>query len=485
MLLKDDLFKLVKAMSKSEKRYFSLDAQKSGKKGSRYLEVFRFLSDMDEFNDERLKKKFPKNLSSDKSYLYDAILRSMRDYRSTKSKAAQIKEKIQDSRYLFERGLYKQCDSRLQEANDIATELGDELMILEVARERLLTIKSNKEKNFVEYVESLLEDKEKALANVNQFFKYSDAYYEMTMKVAKNFQSPIENKESIVLPDFFEEEKNDVKSIQTERRFLQSKALYYQLKGDKKKLLEYFKKTVEWWKKNPLYKEEEFFRYVADTSNLIYGYIANQKFEEAELCINEMFENQPALIHEKRVWLENIYLYKLVLLLNSMDYSKDYRKAKDLVMEIEKVVNEYGFTNNHVLFGNVSLLYFLIGDYHKCQNWSAKIIDAPNTGLRADIQVFVRILNLICLYETEELELLENGIRNVKRFFKRHEIALDSLESQIFQKLTILFKSNPYTDQSIKDDFIVFLSEKEKTKNSRNDLVGILLMWLSPITTAS
>ena len=466
-------------MSKSEKRYFTLDAQKSGKKGSRYLEVFRFLSDMDEFNDERLKKKFPKNLSSDKSYLYDAILRSMRDYRSTKSKSAQIKEKIQDSRYLFERGLYKQCDSRLQEANDIAKELGDELMILEVARERLLTIKSNKEKNFVEYVESLLEDKTEALANVNQFFKYSDAYYEMTVKVARNFQSPAEDKRDIVLPDFFEEEKDEIKSIQTERRFLQSKALYYQLKGDKKRLLEYFKKTVEWWKKNPLYKDEEFFRYVADTSNLIYGYIANQRFEEAEECINEMFENQPAHIHEKRVWLENVYLYKLVLLLNS----KDYKKAKNLVAEIETGINQYGFTNNHVLFGNVSLLYFLIGEYKKSQKWSAKIIDVPNTGLRVDIQVFVRILNLICLYETDELELLENGIRNVKRFFKRHEIALDSLESQIFQKLNVLFKSNPYEDQSIKDDFVSFLSEKENTQNSRNDLVEILLMWLKPVIT--
>ena len=91
---KDDLFHLIKAMSKSEKRYFTLDAKKSGKEGAKYLSLFQMINGMDEYNEAKLKTKIKKNLSSDKGYLYEAILRSMRDYRSAKSRAAQIKERI-------------------------------------------------------------------------------------------------------------------------------------------------------------------------------------------------------------------------------------------------------------------------------------------------------------------------------------------------------------------------------------------------------
>lgn len=479
MLLKDDLFKLVKAMSKSEKRYFSLDAQKSGKKGSRYLDVFRFLSDMDEFDDERLKKKFPKNLSSDKSYLYDAILRSMRDYRSTKSKAAQIKEKIQDSRYLFERGLYKQCDSRLQEANDIAKELGDELMILEVARERLLTIKGNRDKHFAERVEELLIDGGNALKNVNNFFKYSDAYYETIVKVTKNFYLPTEERAQISLPDFFEKEKDILKSPQTERRYLQSQALYYQLRGDSKNVLKYFGKTAEWWDRNIAFKEEEYFRYITDVCNMIYAFIANEKFDEAEKYIEFLKKDEPSHRHEKRIWLESLYLYQLMLLLNQ----KDYKKANELLGEIDNGIVKYGLTNNYILSCNIGILYFLIGDYVKCRDWLEDIINAPKTGLRTDVQVLVRILNLVSLYEGDEVEKLENAIRSVSRFFKKNNIPKDSFESDVLQVLTIFFRNSPFENSSTKSDLQQLLDENLKKSGSRDYIVEPLQLWLSPVVT--
>ena len=463
-------------MSKSEKRYFSLDAQKSGKKGSRYLEVFRFLSDMDEFNDERLKKKFPKNLSSDKSYLYDAILRSMRDYRSTKSKAAQIKEKIQDSRYLFERGLYKQCDSRLQEANDIAKELGDELMILEVARERLLTIKSNKEKNFAEYVEHLLEDKTTALANVNQFFKYSDAYYEMILKVTKNFQMTADEKEQITLPEFFKENNNLGMSTRAEHRFYQTKALFYQLKGEKKEVLKYFKKTASWWDRNNALKNEEHFRYIIDISSLIYACIQNDEFEEANLYIEQLKNNKPAHVHAERVWRKNIYLYQLVILLTQ----KDYKAAARLVPEIDAGIEKYKLIDNPPLLGNISILYFLLGDYENCQKWVSKIFEIKNPQLRQDVQVLVRILNIICLFEGDDIEKLDNEIRSIYRFFKSRNIQNEDFEYLVVTKLNKIFKSASSEQEEMIENLYVFLFKQSEPNKIKNIIVEPLLLWLQP-----
>ncbi len=477
MLAKDDLYKLVKAMSRSEKRYFSLDAQKSGKKGSRYLELFRVLNEMDVYDDERLKKKFPRGLSSDKAYLYEAVLRSMRDYRSPRSKAAQIKERIQDSRYLFERGLYKLCDERLREANDIAKELGDELMILEVARERLLTIKGNRDKHFVKYVEDLLTHQDTAFDNVKQFFKYSGAYYRMIAKVTKNFHLPSEQKEKISLPDFFNIDKDIVLSPQTERRYLQSLALHSQLIGDKEKVLEYFIQTVDWWNKNKAFKSEEYFRYISDVFNMIYAFIANEKFTEAGIHLNAIKAEEPVLTHEKRVWFESLYLHQLMLLLNQ----KDYQKAKNLVGEIDEGLVKNGLTNNNILSCNISILYFLLGDYEKSQMWSAKIINASRSTLRKDIQILVRVLNLISIFETEEIEQVENAIRSVSRYFKVNGIINTSFEYKLLQKLSGLFKCFPNETGEKKSDLYDFLSGRYKTEGSRDDIIEPLLEWLEPV----
>ena len=52
---KEDLFQLIKALSKTEKRYFTLDAQKVGRKKSKYMELFQAINDQDDYNDTVLR----------------------------------------------------------------------------------------------------------------------------------------------------------------------------------------------------------------------------------------------------------------------------------------------------------------------------------------------------------------------------------------------------------------------------------------------
>jgi len=98
----DDLFQLIQSMSKSEKRYFKLDAQKSTSKGgkNKYVQLFDAINSMEVYDKVKLKNKpFVKHLSVEKGELYRKILRSMRSFRSDKSTYAQIKEMILDANY--------------------------------------------------------------------------------------------------------------------------------------------------------------------------------------------------------------------------------------------------------------------------------------------------------------------------------------------------------------------------------------------------
>ena len=54
----DDLFDLIKSMSRTEKRYFKLDAQKAGgNKSNSYLKLFDALKDLEEYDEPRIFKK--------------------------------------------------------------------------------------------------------------------------------------------------------------------------------------------------------------------------------------------------------------------------------------------------------------------------------------------------------------------------------------------------------------------------------------------
>ena len=133
MNVSDDLFQLIKAMSKTEKRYFKLDAQKSGEKRSKQVQLFDAINKMDTYVEKKLaKKSFVKHLAVEKNSLYSKILRSMRSYRSDRSIYAQIKEMILDANNLLAIGLTDQSSKLLKKAKKNAYEVNYYLAILEI-----------------------------------------------------------------------------------------------------------------------------------------------------------------------------------------------------------------------------------------------------------------------------------------------------------------------------------------------------------------
>ena len=340
---KADLYKLIQAMSRSEKRYFTLDAQKSGKKGKKYLDLFQAINAMDDYDEGKLKKKFPRNLSSDKAYLYEAILRSMRDYRSSKSRAAQIKEKLLDFKYLYELGLYDQCEERLKEAKELAEELGNELAMLEINREerRLVKDTSKKNKKAKEKLLELIEAKNKTLKAVYYEFKYLDIYDQLLMDAVRYFNFKDEEQKEQLKKSYysklFNHESNPALSIHAALRYYQSKAIYAQLMGDFSGVFENYTRVLAWWDDNPKFKEEEFYRYILDASNLLHACYSNNKQNNFLTLLQKLEKENPSNIHDQVVLFGKTASYRLVYYINS----GDFKDLDTFVKRIEEGLEKY------------------------------------------------------------------------------------------------------------------------------------------------
>lgn len=413
MRSKEDLFKLIQSMSKSEKRYFTLDAQKSSSKGSKYLELFKAINGMETYDESILKEKFPKNLSTDKAYLYEAIMRSMRDFNSSKSISARIKEMIQDAKYLYERGLYDQCEHRLQDARVLAEDIDDQLALLEINREeRSLAWISRSD--YDKKIEELISEKDSVLTAIFDFFKYADISSELMLV----FKKGATNGRKEALQSIFKHMDQELlsKSPRTMRKYYMSLGIFHRMNGNAQECIQNFSKVVDLWEAHPNLKSEEYFKYVSDVSNLlnIQGSMAN--FDQFPDLISRLEHIENVNFHLQGFIFQRVSLYKLMHLINT---GKDH-DIETLEKEIENGLNTYiiNIASRIALMFNTAMLLFIDERYASCCKWCKDIIKKAKNVNRKDVQDAAYLLSLLASVEYLEVEDVEKEIRNTERYFQ-------------------------------------------------------------------
>ncbi|PHN07699.1 hypothetical protein [Flavilitoribacter nigricans] len=419
MKRRTDLYELIRAMSKSEKRYFTIDAQKTGRKGSRYLELFQAINDMEDDDEKALRKQFGRNLSTDKNYLYEAIMRSMRDYRSANSLAARIREMILDAKYLSERGLYDQCQERLQNAKDLAEKLDDNLGLLEILKEERRLVRDRRSKSYEQVVEQLSEESSEVLQRITDEMWYLAIYEDLVNIVLQKFRLSDEKDIERVRAKFYPQlvaRDPEMISPGSRRRFYQCWALYSQLLGNFDDVFQYYEKVIDWWDKHPLNKEEEFHKYIVDISNYLHGYATKGQYQYFPKLIESMENARPKNLHDKSLVFQKISIYKLMYFINTGE-----NRGLDAFLEtVEKGLSTYFISpgSQLVLLFNTAILLFIQEDFQACKKWCEKIFAKKKVSSRIDIQRAGRLLYLICEYEIDDLDGPEKALRSVNRYFQ-------------------------------------------------------------------
>lgn len=482
MRSKEDLFHLVQAMSKSEKRYFVLDAKKSGRTSSRYLSLFDAVNKQEEYDEEPLKQQFAANLSSDKAYLYEAILRSMRDYRSQSSKAAQVKERLMDARYLYERGLYDQSTERIAEAKAMAAELEDQFTLLEINREEQVSLFDRRARVQLEHIETLNEEREGTLRAIDEELKYLDLYYRLLLELHRDFNTNddlrIETLRSR-LPLHLLENENKPTSAQAIRRFYLSNMLYFNLLGDLGKVYQYSKSAVEWWNNFPSLKEEEFYRYIIDVNNLVNTcYKLEGKIGEALEWFERLKNEKPSgSLHNQKVIFRHLSLSRLLYHLNK----NEFEEAGLLLPDIIDGMNKFGLKKNIALAGNIATVYFLIGDYPNCIKWVDHIIKTMKSSVRLDIQRIMRLYKIISFYELDDFEKTDLEIRSATRFYKQNDSGSEAFEEIVLNVyLKHIFNAPINELKPAIRHLRQFLMERKQLPNAES-LLGLdeLMIWVN------
>lgn len=484
MKYSDELFQLVKSMSKQEKSYFKRFASAFlDKEQSNYLRLFNEIvkqSAGKNYYDESSVKgknfsgKFIKNLSFHKNYLYNMVLNSLGQYHKGNSEVIIIRNLISQSEILYTKLLYSQSRKVLKKAKELAQSAERYSYVNEILlREKLLnkytlSINQYSEKN--ESINLHLHDSIKKLVNNLDYAMLNDWFMEKAYKFGSAF-SRTEN-EMLEIEKFFQNEllKDESKALTFQSRNLLYglKAHYFLLTKNFEGMYEYNRKLVDLFETHGKLTAGRIENYLIALSNLMNSQSRLGLYEEFDLTAKKM---EDISITNSKIVQGNAksFIFYTLSVLKLAKYS-ECREFENLEKHIVKVDHNLNLYEKNVTLQQRIILYyyaglysFVFGKYEKCIYWLSKIIGLEKSDLSENYQCFARIIHLLSYFELGYFDNLEYTLKSTYRFlnkkkrvYKYENIVLQYLKKSFRiatqKELMEMFREMKYDMEKIRDD---------------------------------
>jgi hypothetical protein len=465
-----ELFHLIKSLSKSEKRYFKLNASLFHE-NSLLILLFNILDKQEVYNVKEMisafkKKKAAKQLSLSKNRLYSLILKTMRNYYADKTLDHQINVMFQNVSFLLHKRLVKEALNELVKIEKIALAHERFSNLIEVMEIRWnLTGVVNSELIYNQMLELL-----KKIENVSQYRFMQDkvvsAIRETTV-IARN-QEEVKKVKSLIRNSYFENEAMASTHMSKSYYYI-THFFYARFIGDANTAYNVCKSHIRYLEKHQEFIHQNPKSYRVALTNYLVSQSDTRKFNDFWKTIEKL-----ALIPDKYTEANNTDFRTDVKLrvyekkLGYYFYTLQYQKGAELIPEIEAwrdsvdLDSQAGFDISLCIFA--MQLFFMLSNYNEALKWLNYILNKNNEEqeVAKAYQVFARILSLLIYYETGDLDLLEYKIRSSERFLSKTK-QLHQVENDII----FFFRNNVLNGKENIDKG--FRSLKAKLKSTRND----------------
>jgi len=408
---KDNLFLLVKSLTKSEKRQFKLYVGRiHGNSDAIFIKLFNILDKSSSYNEKEILESgiiTKQQLANVKAHLYKQILISLKLNPFHQTVRTQIKEQTDFATILYRKGLYKQSLKILDKAKNMAITHEEKNLVYEIVElEKLIES---------QYITRSMENR------ADYLIKQSLQYSQLNLIASQLSNLSLKLYSNILKTGYV---KND---------------------QEKKEVLEYFNTHLPEFNYHELGFLEKLWLYNAHLwlSFLVQDFLSCYKYAKKWV---ELFNDQPKMIKINPVWylkgnqylLESLFFirdskrYELVL--DSLEYQisqksfpKDdnieglkflylntdklnlcfmkglFEQGLGLVDEIHRGIKRFKnrIDEHHIMvfYYKLACLYFCLGDNKTCIYYLDKIISNRSLTLKKDLMCFSRILHLFAHYD--------------------------------------------------------------------------------------
>lgn len=455
----NELFKLIKSLTKSEKRFFKLtSALQSGEKN--YLKIFDFIEKQVNYDEDELKNAFKdetfvKHLPSEKNHLYRLVLKSLRVYYSEQSVSSILKQELKNVEILYNKALYKECEKFVLRAKALARENEEFYYWYELIswEKRLLEV-AFEDGEFGVDLDELVKEEEDVIERLRNVAEYQVIYSKINLIFRSGGFTRNEQERKIV------EDIADYHLIKGKNTALSTRAssMCYYIKGlcaatvrNYEDSFQFFNRTKTILDNNPHIKEDLGQRYVMTLGHLFRCHLDNGQYDEGERVIEEIRQ-----LEGKKGFNSTDISLRIFALTFNAEFALclatgDFMRSKKIAEEVEARELEWKDRlpkEQFIQFQyNRAYTYFGLGDYKRALSALNEVLNDNEQRLRQDIYSFARIFNLIIHFELENYEFLEYIIKSTNRYLSKHERDYE-IENVVIKHVRKLAKSNTNAQRS-------------------------------------
>ncbi|MFK7807899.1 MAG: hypothetical protein AB8F74_08895 [Saprospiraceae bacterium] len=434
----DSLFRLIKSLSKPEKRYFKVFSSRHviGEKNN-YQILFDAIDKQEEYDEEKILKKFKNEafinrFSIAKSRLYASVLRSLDSYHSNSSLEAQLKRQMHHAEILYNKSLYDQSLKVLKSIKKVALKYEKATTLIEIGKwEKRIMEKDNYEGISKKDLEKAVETDK----NLTQKIQIYNNLWHAKSLVFKNLYSKgkIRSKEELkrfkkIIDDLTI--KNKEPNMYGENLYLYNHiySAYYFGVGDYKKSYDFLVDNIKLIEDKPhLFKEEPNI-YLSVLTNAIHIASNLGKKEEAFdylTRLKKMPEKLELDMNEDR----EMRLFSIVKSaeLNLFNEAGEFEKGIALIPEIEEGLVKYDKKLSSVrkafFYFSIANLHFAQENFNEALKWINQLLNYIDIAETRNIHCMAQLFNLVIHVELDNKSLLPYTLRSTERYLEtRHKV---------------------------------------------------------------
>ncbi|NER13009.1 hypothetical protein GWK08_06135 [Leptobacterium flavescens] len=405
MKKKEELFYLIKSLSKSEKRYFKLDV--AGVSEAEYLALFQAIEAQSTYDEEEIKemfrnRKFVLQLTTIKNYLKNRILLSLRNYHSRISVNAELLDIIRNIEILFHKGLYTLCESELKRAEKKAELFQHHLWLFHIQDWKRKVHQALHPQDF-ERMKDIVSEQKKALESTTD-------YIELLLANIDPGKFSLTHKSSTSLHN---------KTLEMLYLFRKQLSL-----GNSKEAKRIIGDILEEWESEPILFREYFITYFSVCNTYIAFLLFEGSYEIATERIRKLKRQSSGIRPVSAALIkEKLRLYNIEL-----EICRDLKRVdifEEIIAEIRTFTEDHKdlIPHNYWLSFRFQFayLYFLKGDHRFCLKWVNHILNHHSRNDRKDLIRYTYWLNLLLHYERENVFVIRHLIDAMKRYLKNQK----------------------------------------------------------------
>lgn len=459
--LTDNLFSLIKSLSSSEKRQFSLYVGRIGvNTDSKFLNLFKVMMKQSQYNEKSILEQTnisKQQLSNVKAHLYKQILVSLRLNPAHQSIPVQIREQLDFALILYRKGLYNQSLKLLDKVKVIALYNEEKNVAYEILEWEKIIESQYITRSISNRAESLIKQTEQ-LSKLNVLAsKLSNLSLKLYGTLLKTGYART-GEETTAIKEVFQ---NNLPQYNFNEMGFREKLLLYKAflwySFITQNFLSSYRYSLKWidlFNDNPHMVSLHPVSYLKGNHYLLESlfFLNHVEIFEKVLSDLEATIKDPKIPDDDNIAaLSFLYIYSNKLNLRFM--KGDFSEGEILVEKIQKKINKFEdrLDGHHIMvfYYKIASLYFGNGENKKCIEFLKKIINNTSLEMREDLMCFSRILNLVAHYEAGLDYHLERLVRSTYRFL----IRMDDMHEVQKEMIKFLKKLPDVSPLNIKEEF--------------------------------